>query len=203
MVPSVLALALCAPAASATAADVRFGVLGGVSFATIDFDPEPEAIELERITGPAGGVTAEFALADNFAIDARALWVRKGAEFAPGESDAGARIRIDYVAVPVLFKLRGGGSIRPYVGVGPEVGFKVDAKTVISLGDEEEEEDISDDVKSTDFSLAGVAGLEVAAGSMSVFLEAGYSHGLSTIAEEANDTDAKNRTWLLVAGLRF
>ena len=208
MVPSVLVLALSAPAVSATAADVRFGVFGGVSFATLDFDPElnVEGIDKERAIGPAGGVTAEFALSEKFLIDTRAQWVRKGVKFTALDlGDADARIRIDYLSVPVLFKLKGGGSTRPYVAVGPEISFQLSAKTITTLGDEEEEEDVSDDLESTDFGLAAAVGVEFPAGSTSVFVEAGYSHGLSSLADEteSDGVSVKNRAFLFLAGVRF
>jgi opacity protein-like surface antigen len=153
-----------------------------------------------------GGAALEFGVNDNFAVEARGLWVRKGAKLtAPGFDDAAFRISIDYLTVPVLFKLRGGGAIRPYVAVGPEVGFKLNAKTKLTLGDQEEEEDIDEDVKSTDFGVLGVAGLEFAAGRLGVFVEGGYSWGLTSIDENplADAIDAKNGTILFVAGLRF
>jgi opacity protein-like surface antigen len=204
---SVVALALCIPTASATAQDsgVRFGVLGGISYAKITFDPEPEDFELERLTGPAGGLTIEFPLSDNVLIDTRALYVRKGAKLTSSEfGDAEFRIQIDYVSVPVLLKLKGGGSVRPYVGVGPEVAFKVNAKTKLTVGELSEEEDIDEDVKSTDFGIAAAAGLEFGEG-VAVFLEAGYVYGLTSIDENplADVADAKNQTFLFMAGVRF
>lgn len=203
---SVLVLALFVHASSAIAQETRFGVLGGLSLATITFEPEPEDFDLERITGPAGGITVEFGVNDNFAIEARGLWVRKGAKLTSSVfSDAEFRIEIDYVSVPVLFKLRGGGAIRPYLAVGPEVGFKTNAKTQLRAAGIEEEEDIDEDVKSTDFGLASAAGLEFAAGRVGVFVEAGYSLGLTSIDQNplADVTDAKNRAFLFLAGLRF
>lgn len=143
---------------------------------------------------------------DNFAIEARGLWVRKGAKLTSSVfADAEFRIEIDYVSVPVLFKLRGGGAVRPYLAVGPEVGFKTNARTRLRAAGIEEEEDIDEDVKSTDFGLASAAGLEFAAGRVGVFVEAGYSLGLTSIDQNplADVTDAKNRAYLFLAGLRF
>lgn len=201
---SVLALAFCVPAASATAQEVRFGILGGVSLATIEFDPDPGDVDFERLTGPVAGGSLEIGVNDNFAIEPRALWVRKGAKVSLGAAEA--RTEIDYVSVPVLFKLRGGGAIRPYLAVGPEVAFKLSAKSRITAAGQEEEEDIDDQVKSTDFGLMGVAGLEFAVGRVGLFLEGGYSYGLTSIEEDddpVDPIDAMNRTILVLAGIRF
>lgn len=203
---SVLALALgLTTAATAQDSGVHFGVLGGVSLAKITFDPDPADFELERITGGAGGITVGFAVSDNFLIDTRALWVRKGAKLTSSAfGNAEFRIEIDYISVPVLFTLKGGGSVRPYVGVGPEIAFKVNAKTKLTVGELEEEEDIDEDVKSTDFGVAAVAGLEFGQ-DRAVFLEAGYVLGLTSIDENplADVTDAKNGAFLFLAGVRF
>jgi opacity protein-like surface antigen len=202
-----LAVSLLVPASPAFAQQIRFGILGGLSLATIEFDPDPGDFEFGRREGPAAGVSLEFGLNDHFAIEPRALWVRKGAELT--DSDFGAldsSIQIDYVSVPVFFKLRGGGAIRPYIAVGPEVGFKLNAKTVFRAEGQEEEEDFSDEVRSTDFAIAGAAGLEFAVGRVGVFVEGGYSYSLTSIEKEDEVVDAidtNNRAILVLAGIRF
>jgi hypothetical protein len=191
---------------AAQTGDVRFGALGGVGLAKIALDPSPDDVEINRARGGAGGLTVEFALSESLFLDARALWVRKGAQVdAIGPINAEALFKIGYVSLPVLLKLKGGGQVRPYFGAGPELAFKTSARARASLGSLSEEEDISEDVKSIDFGLALAAGVELPVGRRAVFLEAGYLHGLTNVDDnpDVDVVDAKNRAIMFLAGFRF
>jgi hypothetical protein len=217
---AVLVAAVLVSTSSASAAEIpTFGVLGGIHLANLALDPDPDDVSLDSLARANIGGFAEFGLAPNLSLQARAMYVRKGARLEQRieEVDLRAETTIDYITVPVLLKIRADtAKIRPYVVVGPEIGFKTRAGASLSTNppmpmdlvaqvEEELNDQVKDNVSSTDVALDFGGGIEIPARRMSFLVEGIYSLGLRNIATDSEDSEgyAKTRTFLFNVGIRF
>ena len=93
-------------------------------------------------------------------------------------------LKLEYFEVPMMVKFDLGTSdTKPYLMVGPTIGFNMSAK----LKAAELEVDIKEDIESVDFGVGFGAGVNVPMGNNSIFLEARYALGLTDI--DAADSD--------------
>lgn len=188
--------------AAAEGNSLHFGIQGGLCFGNLSTEPDLIPFDLETVTRGSGGAHVEFGLTGHVFLEGRVTFTQKGAKGTVPGAGLDLRFLIDYVTVPVLLKVKGGGRLRPFLLAGPEIGFKTGAKVRVSLGDQSQEEDVDDDVNSTDFSASFGAGLEIPAGKVDVFLEGVYSLGLKDVSD-ADDGEVKTRAFVVSAGLRF
>ena len=199
-----ITLGLVLAATAAPAADVRLGVLGAANFADIDLnDPElVDFIDFQTLNRWGAGGVLEIGLTENLSVVALPMYLGKGTKAE--ELGAELRFELTYFEVPVLLKYAFGSAdtFRPYVSAGPSLGFRDNAEVVLRALGQDETEDVSDQTKSTDFSLWFGAGLEIPAGGARVFVEGGYALGLTDI-EEDSFTSAKNRGFQARAGVTF
>jgi hypothetical protein len=146
-------------------------------------------------------------------------YVPKGADLVDFEEEIALRASayIDYVTVPVLFKIQADTTtIRPYAVVGPELGFKVRAGASLSttasvpgdllrMVETELSDQIKDDTKSTDVALDFGGGIEIPSGRVSILVEGLYSLGLRNIAipDAGEEGSAKTIAFMFSAGIRF
>ncbi len=191
----------------------RVGLLGGFHLSNLDLDPDPADTDNSFLTRAHIGGLAEFELSPVLSFQARGMYVQKGAVL---EGDLGNLIGIgetviDYITVPLLLKFSTDVSnVRPYVVVGPEIGFKTRAKatitdaTVLDAG-EEFSIDLGDEVRSTDVALDFGGGVEIPYKRVVFLLEGIYSLGLKNISvdSEEGDGEASTRTLLFSVGVRF
>ncbi|MCA6078854.1 porin family protein [Fulvivirga sedimenti] len=156
-----------------------FGVKGGVNFANINID------EASSRTGYHFGVFGDIPLGDHFAIQPEVLFSTQGAKIADTEVDFG------YVNIPILLRLKLVKILN--IHVGPQVGFVTKAE---SGG-----EDIKENVKNADFSIAAGAGISLPLG-----LEAGarYNIGVSDINNSGIEfADSQHRVFQIYVGWRI
>jgi|AntRauTorcE11897_2_1112592.scaffolds.fasta_scaffold36344_1 opacity protein-like surface antigen len=165
-------------------AQADFGIRGGVNFATISAD----GFSPDSRTGLLVGAYANFGMDGAISIQPEVLYSAKGASFGDNET------KLDYVEIPILAKytIDTDGSLAPHFYAGPYVGINVSAKN-------ENDDDISEGISSTDFGLTLGGGL----GFDSFNIGARYSLGLSNIADADNAGDSKNRVFSIVAGFDF
>jgi hypothetical protein len=154
-------------------------------------------------TGFAGGGFIMVRWKNGFAIQPEFLYTQKGVKLTVVEgSDSGqARLKTDFIDVPVLARYTVGKGVRGYVFGGPSFDFKVSAKIKVAVLGASEEQDVSSDVKSFEFALVVGGGVEFGP----VLLEARWSEGLTNLdkKETSGGTSVKTRTYLFLAGLRF
>ncbi len=217
---SVLWAAVLISTSSVSAAETpSFGILGGLHLANLSITPEPTDASLDSIKWANIGGLVELGLTPNASLQARCMYVPKGVELVDlaEEVDLSAEAIIDYVTVPVLLKIQANtAKIRPYVVVGPELGFRIRAgasvaTTAVVPGDilNVLEEDLSDqlnnELESIDVALDFGGGIEIPSERMSFLIEGFYSLGLRNIAipSEGEDGSAKTRTFLFNIGIRF
>ena len=196
--------AMMVAAASPTYAQgVTFGAKVGVNFADIstsgDDDPDEVDFEMGNKTGFVAGGFIDVPVAPQFSFSPEVLFTQKGSKGSlefDGD-DYSASLNVTQVQIPVLFKANfSGGSVRPFVVVGPAFGFTTTADSKFEInGELFDEEDIKDDVESVEFSL--VFGGGVRFGNASV--EARYDMGLNDL-DKQDLVEGKTRTFSILFG---
>lgn len=203
---SVLVLSVAASSAAlAQKTEVHFGVLAGASFAKISGSDVTGDVKIR--TGFAAGGFVNIGVSKNFAIEPEALFVQKGAK----QTDSGveSKIKVSYVEVPVLLKLRfpsaSGGTVVPHVYAGPYLGFKAGCHISATDGSITASANCADapfnaKIKSTDFGATFGAGVDVGR----AIIDARYDLGLTKLGNDpSGDNDIKSRTILLLVGWTF
>ncbi len=136
------------------------------------------------------GALAEIMISDKFAVQPELLYSAQGTKF-DGEGDAS--YKLDYLNIPIMAKyyVAEGFSLE----AGPQIGFLMSAKYDFDGGDE----DIKDELNSTDFGLNFGAGYDV---TENINLGLRYSLGLSNINKEGDDS-VKNSNIAFAVAYKF
>ena len=185
----LLALCIVLPAKAQT----NLGVLAGLNLANVSVDPEPEGMDLTNRTAFGFGGVLEVGLNESVALRFEPMYLQKGVETAIGEVDI--EFNLAYLEVPVMLKYAfGTGDTKPYIMAGPTIGFNLSAKQKISAGSESDEEDIKDDISSTDFGLGFGGGVNFHTGNNSIFVEVRYNIGLTNVNDNSDDPDTEIKT---------
>jgi hypothetical protein len=175
---AVLAVAVCAPGASA-----------GETFLTIDggwYDMTNARDSAHAIFGSSGGpvigFAGEYGLNESFFIRAGARWFRREGERVFVESPEGEVFRLGHPLtvriVPayamVSYRFLAGARLRPYIGLGG------------GIASYHEESDVAGEIIESSATKAmgmGVVGADYGRGTLRFGLEAGYSLVPNTIGE--------------------
>ena len=163
----LLAIAVLCFTVTSNAQDIKFGFKGGLNFATLNGDDVDD--NLDGRTGYHIGAVAQFSLAETIAIQPELLYSAQGIE----------DIDIDYLTLPILFKLKFAGIAS--VEAGPQFGFVVNDD--FEVGEPE------------DFDLSGAVGAGVEFGGF--FGQIRYNFGLTDVVEDA---EAKNSAFQISVG---
>ena len=231
---------------------MKLGIRGGVNLANINQDFETVPVDIEDLPLPLQisfdksnyttfgfGGFFEYWFSNTIGIQVNALYNMKGVKakadfnvsidtlgFIAGiQGDIEGTVKLTYIGFPVFAKIAfgGGNPVRPYLIVGPELGFRNAAKVTLEMKAKievagysvtesfDEEEDIKDQLESTEFALNIGGGVEFPLGSAKGFLEARYGLGLSKInkatGEEVvdifGDKDVKNNIFYINVGIIF
>ena len=191
-----------------------FVFLGGLSLGSIVFEPDRPPVRRSLATRGGLGGFVEFDLSQTLALQARGMYVQKGVSLSGdlGDGVRGGYIDAEYFTVPMLLMYRPDvPRIRPYVMVGPELGFNTGVSAAVTdavfltPGEEISVEDFDDDIESTDIALDFGAGLEIPSRHVAILIEAMYSWGLKNIdaSPEVGESEVKTRTFLINVGIRF
>src|SRR4051812_17839583 len=200
MLASALLITAGVSTASAQAGMVprtSFGVLGGVNFAKVSGNDVDGA---KNRTGAVGGISLDFHLAPQVSLEIDGLYSQQGAK-SDFDGDE-LTLKLDYVQVPVLLKYRfpTHTQVRPFLEVGPSVGFRIKCDLTAGSAKESCEDFFGEKAKSTDFGGTAGAGVGFKLGRQELSLAARYTMGFSKIL---SDTDAKNKVFTVLAGLSF
>ncbi len=126
------------------------GVLGGLNLANATTSP---SLSTTTRTGMIVGGSIEFGLAPMLSVQPEVLYIQKGAKYSMiflGQT-IDATFKFDYVEVPILIKAKlPVGPLKPYVFVGPNIGFSVNAQGEVTAFGQTQTSKI-DSTKSTDF----------------------------------------------------
>ena len=182
-------------AQAAICGETTIGVTGGVNIASLAGD---DVEGWDSRTAAYFGGYIEYPFTPLFSLRPELLYTMKGG--TTSEEDVDVTAKLDYVEIPVLFKVNVPmeGNIRPFAVVGPGIGFNTGA-TWEADGHEEDIED----VKAMDIGLifGGGVGFPVGGGRYTISLIVRYELGVTTIDDSDEEADVKNRTISIGAGL--
>ena len=187
-----LILALAA-GAGPVAAQVEFGVKGGVSFGNISNKGLLPG-NLKTRTGWAAGASLGLR-ARTVGVGAEALFARRGLK-----SDGTGDLKLDYVDVPVYLKVQVvAPGVSPFGYLGPQVSFEVTCKV-------DDVDCTGGDRSKTDY--AGVIGAGVKFGNeggVGLTAEARYIYGLKDLKLNtvSSSESYKTRSFLILGGIVF
>jgi len=193
-----LTAALLIWAATAHAQGVSVGVRAGVNLADLSFSSETEVTDSKNLTGFVAGVFVTVPVNSVVAVQPELLFSMQGTRFTDGGESA--KIKLDYVQVPLLLRLKPGAKSPVGLLVGPTLGFKNRAKIEVTGAPVGFSDGFEDEIKGFDLGLA--AGVDVVLGPL--VLDGRYTWGLMNIAKDSSDPGtAKNRVFSATVGLRF
>jgi len=193
--------ALVAIVAVPASAQVSVGAFAGISHFSVDQEVEVDGVELSNKTGLAVGGIVNFALTEMVGLQFEPMFLHKGST-ADVTGFGQVDVTASYLELPVLLTYSfGTGSIRPYLMVGPTVGYLLSAKQEAEFIPEAAE-DIKDRSEDIEFGVTGGLGVQFPLGAtLNGFVQGRYYHGLTdTHAEEENH---KSRGYKLVAGFLY
>jgi hypothetical protein len=180
---------------------VSFGVLAGANFAKVSDAGDG----INSRTGFVGGLSADFHLPAHFGIEIDGLYSQQGAKGNIGDSEV--TIHVDYVQVPVLLRYQfpTGTPVRPFIVLGPQVGFRVKCEATSGSESASCKDFAGVNAKSTDFSGTAGAGLGFKLGKSELSVQGRYNLGFTKIFDttESTTSNSKNRVFSVMAGLSF
>lgn len=197
---SVLAAALmltCAPVLWAQ--DRGLGVTGGVVLATQQISGESNPPSLGMRVAAVAGAFYTVPLSSRIGVQVEGLYAMKGAKL--DVLGIASTLKIDYLEVPILGRVRlGDGHRHYYVDGGVAPAFRLRARAATAFSGATEELDITDTVER--FDLGAAAGGGIVIGAFSV--DGRLTFGLRDIdADKTDSSQTKNRAVAVTAGFRF
>jgi len=195
---TLLGIAIVFATTTAFAQDVPTGLTGkgfkaGLNLANVTGGDAPD--ETSMRLGFAFGGFITYSFSDLFAVQPELFYTMKGFKYdLAGET---YNFKADYIEIPVLAKvlLSGGGNFKPNFYAGPSFAFLLSAK--------DEDQDVKDQMKSTDFGLVGGAGADFLMGTGKITFDVRYDLGLTSTDDSGFDADVKNSAISFFVGYGF
>ena len=208
-----------APALSAQSAAPRpitFGLIGGLSSATLRVDEDGgDESDTDRRNGFAGGAFLTFGLAPQLGLRTELLYAMKGAKLSGqdggGDEDESGSVQLDYVELPILLQFQPAvaGGVRPRLYAGPALALKARCKLELGSG----EFQVSSDCEALDgdeenlikdFDVGAMVGGELAFGTVGPTVAIGvrYTHGLANVSD-VSGTTLRNRALGVYGSIEF
>jgi len=202
-----------------TPSGVTFGTLIGANIATIsDADKGfgevvGAAFDKKKRIGLKAGVFLKIPLAGMLSLQPELHYAQSGVRIESAAGNvASFDVDLGYVEVPVLLRLDVGGSsaIHPMLLVGASGARRVQCNFSLTTASTSIEQQCdadgatADELKKSDYSVVGGAGLAGNLGGRTISLQLRYSLGLASIASENTDgVKPKNRALAVLLGLGF
>jgi|SRR5687768_400662 len=174
------------------AVQAQFGIKGGINIANWGGDDIEDFGDTKTsLIGPYFGIFYNKKIGGGMvSIQPELVYSSQGVQFEDPTFEV--KYVTNYLNLTPLFRWNSSGF---FLGTGPQVGFLISAKE--KIGDQED--DIKDDLRSTDFSWAFAAGYELRSG---FGIYARFNLGLSSIDDDETDpVDIKHRVFQV--GLRY
>ena len=181
----------------------RLGITAGINSATVGGGDVGEA---SRRAGFIVGASMVAPVTSNVAIEPQVLLTSKGANFE--DSSGGGSITMNYVQVPLLVRVSGGGSgrARPFVFAGPAIALKascdlegLEGGVSASISCDQLEAD-GLKFKSVDYGVIVGAGLAFDVSGKTFSVGARYDHSLADIDDASG---IRHRVISLMATFEF
>lgn len=191
--------ALLACSATTYAQGPSGGIRAGVNLADLSFSSETEVTDSKNLTGLVVGGFATVPLTGIVAFQPEVLFSRQGTRFS--EQGQTAKIKIDYVQVPLLGRFGFAKNSAAAVLVGPSLGFRTRGRIEVPGAPAAFSNEFEDQLARFDLGL--VAGVTADVGKHGV-IDGRYTWGLLNIAKDSSEPGtAKNRVFSATAGFRF
>jgi hypothetical protein len=180
------------------------GLTAGINFSTLG----GEDVDSDNLDGRVGlvvGVFGSFLLSETFAFQPELRFIQKGADFTGTGANAAA-MRLDYVQIPLMFRVRfgaGEGKAVPFVAAGPAVAFKIGCDAGADIGGGFVSQDCDaifiNGIAGTDFSGIIGAGVEI----KNLILSVRYDYSFTSLHPFTDDDKIYNRGFAIVAAFGF
>jgi hypothetical protein len=162
---------------------VALGIKAGLNFANQAYDAGSFSVSPDARTSFHAGAFATFKFG-MFGLQPEVLYNSVGSKFDDEVT------KIDYVSVPVLLRLNFAKIVN--IHAGPQFGILLSAKF--------EDEDVKDQMESSDLGIAFGAGVDLP---MGLTLSGRYVLGVKDIDASASGIEAKNNVFQLSVGYKF
>ena len=185
-----------------------FGIKGGLAMASLRSSTSGELdlnfSSFNRKSTFSGGIFLNIPLAVGFSLQPEGIYQkrRSGINFdnVPEDADFENYFEADYIEVPLLLRWRlGAGGSGFVIFGGPAVAFRMNAKAVERIGEEQGEEDIKELTNSTDIGAVFGLGVQIS----KIGIEGRYNLGFSNFLKESDNVSLKWGTISVLASLRF
>ena len=187
-------------------AQFALGIKAGPNFAKIDTDASASA-NYDNRTGWHVGAFAQIR-GEKFGFQPEVIFSQQGSKFKYNTNEPSLKQNFSYVNIPLIFKLYTIAGIN--LQVGPQIGILTSAKRedfVTGNSGPIREDDIKDDLKKTDISLALGVGWDLPFG---LTLHGRYNWGLTDNDDNGRRTNSgapigqiKNQVWQISVGYKL
>lgn len=175
----------------ANAQEAKFGIKGGLNFAT--FAGDTDGLDLKSKAGLNVGGFVEVKLSEKVSLQPELLYSMQGIKTEGFEVvidnqaiRGDVSINLAYLNITVMFKYYAAEKFN--VEIGPQLGFLVGAKSLTKVNGNEAEQDVKDNFKSVDFGLNFGAGYDFTKNIAAGFR---YNLGLANISKTEAGDDSK------------
>lgn len=176
----------------------RFGLKGGVNLATLEIDDDSQSNEVNtnNKTSFHAGVFANIPIGGMFRFQPEVVYSGQGTKYSTsGIGAVKGEFNFHYLNVPLMLQVQTNGGF--FVEAGPQIGFLLKGENKIGNN----EEDVKDEMKKTDFS-AGV-GLGYLS-RIGLGLNGRYNLGFTNVWDnDASGDDAKLKNRVIQMGLVY
>jgi len=210
-------IVVCGLIYQAKAQDIYLGITGGMNIADMKImgDGEEQTLNTRNLYG-FGGILG-LQLNNNFSLQLRPLYLQKGATLDQDQPSPDIDFLMTFLEMNVSLKAVTGNQLRPYVLVGPSLGYLITAEVEADFPGSVLTADIKDISQNMEFGLGIGAGIEYSLGKGYLFLEGRYTFGMNNLnkggtveftvdgtvvaSEEVDEEDEyKNRGFQIMAG---
>lgn len=171
--------------------ELQFGLRGGLNLSNVSGD---DIDDPDSRKGFYAGFLVEAPVSERVSLQPEIFYAQQGIDLADQENQEDSAFKVDYIQVPLLFKIYLIDGLN--IHAGPQFGFKINEEIdlnsdLISINME------TDAVKDFDFQLTG--GLEYKFGEI-FFVQGRYYRGFTPVYEDA---DIYNSVWSFGVGATF
>ncbi|MFQ5632067.1 MAG: outer membrane beta-barrel protein [bacterium] len=198
----------------------RIGIIGGLNIAEFEVASPGASTEISNKTVFGLGGVVVLRLSDDFSLHLQPMYQQKGALVADLDDNIEFPFTLAFLELPVFLKAEFGSTVKPYLMVGPTVGFLLSSDVEGDVEGIAFKGDLKDVTESIDLGLGFGAGVSYPLSTITLFVEGRYALGLSNmqkggtfeltagpIVEEITwdkEEDAyKNRGLQIMAGATF
>ena len=180
--------------------NLSLGIEGGLNLANVSITPSQTS---NSRTGLIVGGILDVGISNNIGIQGGLRFIMKGFQVTNG--GATFTDKLNYIEVPALLKVKFPlTEVKPYLVGGPVLGIRVSASEEQSNGTQTADVDASSAYESIDFGLLFGGGLDFkVATKTDLFIQAGYSFGLSNIWKQTTTVTVKNYGIQFTGGVKF